>query len=67
MSWFTDIAGKAEDLLNAMDNSVGQVLHSPHNGTQTTSRRHTTPDDHNILPEDMSESYVSIIVAIGYH
>ncbi|CAG2111158.1 unnamed protein product [Medioppia subpectinata] len=36
-SWFTDIAGKAENLLNAMDKSAATVLHQPSQSSSTTS------------------------------
>lgn len=59
MSWFTEIAGKAENLLNAMDKSAAQVLHSPQTNQNNGNRRHTnTADEQNPSPEDMSESYV---------
>lgn len=40
MSWFTDLAGKAEDFLNQIDNNAANVLHKPKSGATGSSPAH---------------------------
>lgn len=56
MSWFTDIAGKAENLLNAMDQSAAQALNTSEK--KRNKRNHNNDNYDNISnAEDFSESF----------
>lgn len=40
MSWFTDLAGKAEDFLNQIDHNAANVLQKPKSGGTGSSPSH---------------------------
>ncbi len=62
MSWFTEIAGKAENLLNAMDQSAANALSTSEKKKSRDKRSHNIDNsynnDNNSNNEDISESYV---------
>ncbi len=61
MSWFTEIAGKAENLLNAMDQSAANALNTTEKKKSRDKRSHNNDNynnDNNSNNEDFSESYV---------
>lgn len=49
MSWLTEIAGKAEGLLNQIDQSAATVLHKPNSRTSPSKQTYSMHGEHSTV------------------